>query len=129
MAIPKMTLRVQLVNDNKAHIKLIQISDIYRKNISLISSGKFINTKNGWMFMVGENFKINKRSKNIIIPSSYEGSNDETIYFTGDKNRKEILKDINVALIEWSNNSLFKDKKVFNKTPHIRFHNEFWIIF
>ena len=128
MAIPKMTLKIELIYTNGACIKLIQVSDIYTKSGSLLSSERSIYTKSGWMFYIGTEFKINKRTKIVTIPLNPH-KEENILYFNNDMDRKELLKELHTALLQWSGDKLFKDKKVFDKTPRIRYHKDIWIIF
>jgi len=128
MAIPKMTLRVELIGTTGAEIKLINVSNIYTRSGTLISGGKSIQTDNGWIFFIGNEFKINKAPKIITIPQS-PNKHKDTLSFQNDKDRKEVLKEFHTALLQWSGNKIFKDKIVFDKTPNIKFFKDVWIIF
>jgi len=123
-----MTLKVDLLGDNAACIKLVQVNDIYTKRRTLLQGGGSIITDNGWMFFVGLDFSINKRTKIIIIPQN-PNKHEDTIYFSSNENRKEILKDIHTALLHWSCDKSFKYDTAFDKNPNIKFHKNIWIIF
>jgi len=129
MATPKMTLKVELIGNNGAVIKLVQVTDIYSKSGLMLNVGHNVYTDNDWMFFIGQNFSVNKRTKVFIVPKNPH-KHEDTIYFNDDDERRKVLKDIHTALIHWSGSYVFNNKSVFNnQTPKIKYHKNIWIIF
>lgn len=117
-----MTLKVELVKNDKVIIKLLYLTTVFSNNFK-------IHTKNDWDFKKGKNFDINFYNGIMTFPIKPNKDNDNIIIeFAGDPMRKIILKDFSLALLEWSSDILFKSVKYF-EIPHIKFHNNLWIIY
>lgn len=128
MAIPKITLKIELIETNAVRITLVQVTDVYTKSPSLLSSGRSIHTSNNWMIYVGSVFSINKKNRIVVIPKTPYKEKDY-LYFDNDTERKDTLRELHIALLEWSDNILFSGKVIFSEKPRMRTHKNIWIIF
>lgn len=125
MGFPKMTLQIELVGKTQANIKLIQVTDIFVRSTGSVNT---VSTKNDWYFIVGDMFYVNEKTKVVILPKN-PNKNIDKLYFPTDKNRKAVLKEFCEALMGWSDDMMFKNKRVFSNVPYIRFFKDMWIIF
>ena len=129
MSYPKMTLRVKLSKDkNRVDFHLIQVTDIYCNSGTLLDSGKSMTTWNNWLFYVGLSFQIIPGQLMFVVPKRPNKDKDFMI-FDSENERYHFLKSLHTALLDWSNNHMFKGKNIFKNKPEIKFHDDIWVIF
>jgi len=122
METPKITLRVQIVDDKEAIIELLYVTSAF---------GDFskIHTKSQWNFKKGPKFDIDFYQGIMIFPIKPDRDKDRVVIrFENDSMRKMLLKDLNRTLLEWSGDMLFKSIKYFDE-PHIKYNQNLWIIY
>jgi len=124
-----MTLKLNLIGEDIVEIKLLQLTDIYSKSEVIIDKNIF--TDNKWLFISGTCFIINEKTKTFITPNNLDSKydNKDTLYLESDEERKETLQYLSIALLQWSDNKIFKNEPKFSETPRIRYYKDMWIIF
>lgn len=124
MGVPKLTLSVKLINDNEVKIKLLHVTNVFTEKKNAII------TDNQWTIKSGNQFAINMYAGVITFPKKPNHDKDITdLWFSNDKIREILLRDLSNALLLWTNDKIFDDEKIFSDEPCLRYHKKLWIIY
>ena len=122
-ATPKITLSVDLIGDHEATIKLMYVTSVFGDTSAIY-------THNQWEIRKGPQFKVNVVRGIIILPVRPNKVKDQvTLHFSTDGIRKELLRNLSEALLQWSGDMFFKSVSYFEEEPFLRFNRELWIIY
>ena len=115
---PKLMMRVELIRETDVQFTLL--TTMKPKS----GTGNFHFTKNNWTIYFGKNFSVNRRDI-MSLPETISRQQTKVI-FNNDKERRDFLNGLALALEEWSGSHLFRG---INKKTDIKFHKSLWIVF
>lgn len=124
----KMELDFIFKGDKNLEIKLINVHDHYIKNQQRAWDND-IYTSNYWMFTRSDDFLIINDVKMFYIPNVFDNRTVTHMVFDSDFTRKRFLKNLHIALIQWSNDVYFKSEDCFTKKGNIVYDGSKWIVF